>query len=166
MNIEKEFKRYRIKTKGKQIFDPIRGKFVRRTPEEAVRHKMICYLLEELNVPREYIGVEKALSSLGLAGNRKRVDICLYSPNGRVLGVIECKAYHIADGEEPYHQALDYISALEATYEFVVDGIEIFAFQYVPRLDQFVKLETVPSFAEMLENADFQNYKITEGEQK
>ena len=50
MDIYKAFKKYKLKIKGDQIYDPIREKFVHLTPEEKVRQQTLQYMINELEI--------------------------------------------------------------------------------------------------------------------
>jgi len=72
----------------KEIFDPIRCRFVSCTPEEAVRQTYIRYLIDVLQVPQISISVEKKITYNNLT---KRYDIVVFSKE-KCLLVVECKA--------------------------------------------------------------------------
>ncbi len=95
MYINHIFKRYKLKIEGNKIFDPVRKKYVALTPEEKVRQQMIKFMQQRLKVPVCKIGVERSLSDLGDVGNRKRVDICIFGDDDKILAIIECKADYI-----------------------------------------------------------------------
>ncbi|MBE5954982.1 MAG: type I restriction enzyme HsdR N-terminal domain-containing protein [Lachnospiraceae bacterium] len=141
MNLHREFSKMCLNKREGEIYDPIREKWIKNTPEETVRQQMIQFMLKRMNVPKNRIGVEKALSTLGITGNRKRIDICIWDENNKIKGIIECKAYHISQDESPYQQVLDYVRALNAKYYLVTDGIDLKGFYYDESLSQFLKME-------------------------
>lgn len=145
------FKRYKIKMKGNQIFDPIRDKYVALTPEERVRQQTVQFLLQHMNVPPDHLGVEVALSTLGDKGNRKRIDICIFDAKNNLCGIVECKANYIGYGEAPFQQALDYVTTIGVRSYFVVDGRNIIGYYYDKINDQFIQMETIPSYDELLQ---------------
>lgn len=151
MDVYHIFKRYKLKIKQDQIFDPIRSKFVALTPEEQVRQKTIQFLLHHMNVPAERLGVEVALSTLGDKGNRKRIDICIFDAENHLCGIVECKANYIGYRESPYQQALDYVTTLGVRCYFVVDGQDMIGYYYDPQNDQFVQLDTIPEYDALLQ---------------
>ena len=62
MNIEKDLKRYKLKTdESGKLYDPIRQIFVPATPEEYVRQRMIKYLIGRMKIPAGKIVVEQGL---------------------------------------------------------------------------------------------------------
>ena len=150
MDIYKTFKKYKLKIKGDQIYDPIREKFVHLTPEERVRQQTLQFMMSDLEIPPEKIGVEISLNSLGDAGNRKRIDICVFNDEKKVVAIIECKANYIGYKEAPYNQAIDYVTSLGVYRYFVVDGYDMIGYYYNAQQDQFEKLEELPHYTEML----------------
>lgn len=106
---------------GKEhIFDPLRKKWVRLTPEEWVRQNFLQYLLQVKKYPASLIAVEKEISVGEL---KKRFDILVYKNNQPWL-LIECKEMNVAVEENVFHQLLRYQSALQATYIIITNGNE------------------------------------------
>ncbi len=151
MYIEKLFKKYKSKINGDLIFDPIRKKEVHNTPEETIRQKTVCFLLNELHIPESQLIVEKSLSTLGVKGNKKRIDIGILDTNHSLVGLVECKAFFINYNESPYQQAIDYVSLLDAKYYFICDGVDFIGYRYEKESDQFIQIEELPNFNEILQ---------------
>ena len=150
MYVDNIFKRYKLTIKDNQIYDPIRKKYVALTPEEKVRQQTIKFLIQRLEVPKDKIGVEKSLSSLGDIGNRKRIDICIWGESEEILAIIECKAGNIDGWEAPYQQAIDYVESLKVRNYFVVDGWIMDGYHYDYERSQFDPIEEIPTYQEML----------------
>ena len=151
MDIFKEFRKYRLKIKGEQIFDPIRQKFVRLTPEEKVRQQTIQFMIDRMNIPADKIGVELSLSSLGDIGNKKRIDIGIFNNSNKIVAIIECKAEYIGTKEAPYQQVINYVTSLGVYRYFVVDGYDIIGFYYNSKSDQFEKIDEMLTYSQLLE---------------
>ena len=66
MEIVSVFKRYKVKKVRNEVYDPIRKRYVRATPEEYVRQQTIQFLIDYLGVPQDRIIVERTLSRLGV----------------------------------------------------------------------------------------------------
>ena len=101
----------------RQIYDPIRKKWVDALPEEIVRQKILSHLLNQLGYPPSAIVIEKKLSELPqvLEENvpSRRIDIlCLESETLRPLLLIECKAVPLQ--EKMFAQALGYNAYIKA----------------------------------------------------
>ena len=143
MKVGAIYDRYKVKIGGDKIFDPIRNCYVHLTPEEIVRQKTIKFLIQRLKVPKEKLIVERSLSSLGVLGSRKRIDIGVLDDDGLIMAVIECKQV-FGNGEFAYAQAQDYLKSLNTRYFFVTDG-ELFDGFFWNTL-QFIKLESIPTY--------------------
>ena len=143
MEVSKIFERYKVKTENNQIYDPIRMKYVRLTPEEIVRQKTIKFLMKRLGVPQETIIVERGLSALGVENSKKRIDIGILDEEDLLMGVVECKA-GIINTEAPYRQAQDYLIDLNTRYFFVTDG-HVFD-GYFWNTSQFIRLDSIPKY--------------------
>lgn len=143
MDVSGIFNRYKVKIDGDKIFDPIRNHYVHMTPEEGVRQKTIKYLMQRLKVPQKKIIVERSLSSLGVPGNRKRIDIGVLGDDDLIMAVIECKQA-LWNGENAYAQAQDYLETLNTRYFFVTDGRVIDGFFW--NTLQFIRLENIPTY--------------------
>lgn len=92
MNIGRITARYKNKVLENKIFDPIRNKYVKLTPEEAVRQKIIKFLMKRLQVPQDKILVERALGTLGLLvaedKKKQRIDIGILDEEGLLMAVV------------------------------------------------------------------------------
>ncbi len=102
------------------IFDPLRKKWIRLTPEEWVRQNFLQYLLQEKQYPASLIAVEKEISVGEL---KKRFDILVYKNNQPWL-LIECKEMNVPVEEVVFHQLLRYQSALQAKHIIITNGNE------------------------------------------
>ena len=151
MNIRRIFEKYKVNAQDGRVFDVIRNKFIRATPEEIIRQRTIKFLIYRLGVPRDKIGIELSLHQLGCMDNKRRADICIFDENKTVLAVIECKAYYVGNREEPYSQVIDYAWNLKVPNFFVVDGCEMNGFFYNSALDQYEPFDEIPTY-EMMKN--------------
>lgn len=150
MYVRHIYKRYKLNIDGNQIYDPIRKKYVALTPEELVRQQTLKFLQQRLKVPADRIGVERSLHSLGDIGNWKRVDICVFGPNGEILAIIECKADDLGMWESAYIQAIDYAESLKVRNYFVADGWGINGYHYNYERNQYDPLDEIPTYNELL----------------
>ena len=144
INVKAIFDRYKVRMLNDTIFDTIRKKYVHLTPEEIVRQKAIKYLIKRLEVPADRIIVERSLNSLGVNGNKKRIDIGVLDDNGLLMAVVECKAFLPHNDETAFIQAQDYLFELNARYFFVTDGYTFGGYYYDKF--QFIRLEEIPTF--------------------
>ena len=101
----------------RQIYDPIRKKWIDALPEEMVRQKILIYLVHQLGYPPHAVVIEKKLSglpqTLGEKIPSRRIDIlCLESETFRPLLLIECKAIPLQ--EKMFAQVLGYNAYIQA----------------------------------------------------
>lgn len=105
----------------KEIFDPLRKKFVLLTDEEWVRQNLISYLATDRKVPLSMMASERGL----LVNNMpKRFDLLIFSTDGNPLMIIECKAPHVSVDEEVFYQAARYNITLQVEYLLITNGLE------------------------------------------
>ncbi len=112
----------------RQIYDPVRLKWVAATPEEEVRQSVITYLLKKVRVPPRLLGVEFCLSQIE-PGNFRRADILVWKPgaDNRPLApwlLVECKAQGEPLGDEVTRQVSRYLSLCRCRYLMVTNGLE------------------------------------------
>lgn len=148
-----------------EIYDPIRKKWVKATPEEKVRQSLIKKMINELSYPRELIAIEKALSEIPSIPLPKkdfpdrRIDLlCFAKKNSSQLVpllIIECKeCFSLIDVAK--QQVIGYNHFVQAPFIGVAhpDGIE-FGY-YDIRTQKYVFFNKLPSYNALtreLENA-------------
>lgn len=110
---------------GKEfIFDEIRKKWVRVTPEEWVRQNFIQYLLQEKKYPSSIIAVEKEIK---LGDLKKRCDIVVYKFHQPWM-IIECKEQSVPLSDAVLQQTLRYNITLQGTVLVITNGSNTYAF--------------------------------------
>jgi hypothetical protein len=114
---------------GKEmIFDPIRKKHVRLTPEEWVRQNLLQYLIQIKQYPSAMIAVEKLLHVNGV---NRRFDIVVYQQQQPWL-LIECKEQQQPLSAAVVQQMIAYKSALPAIrYLCISNGNESLVWEIV-----------------------------------
>lgn len=134
---------YKIETKeGKEcIFDPLRKKWVRLTPEEWVRQNFLQYLVLEKKYPASLIAVEKEIRVGEL---KKRFDILVYK-NDQPWLLVECKEMNVIVDEPVFHQLIRYQQALSASYLIITNGNETIGWGWKEGV--LVSLEEIPSYS-------------------
>ena len=107
---------------GRQmIYDPLRQKYVRLTPEEWVRQHFAQYLIQDLGVPPGLIAVERGFTFEGMA---RRADIVAYGRSGTAQLMAECKAPGVAIRQAAFEQVSRYNRVVQAAYLVVTNGQE------------------------------------------
>tara|TARA_B110000259_G_scaffold18731_1_gene19711 strand:+ start:2081 stop:2527 length:447 start_codon:yes stop_codon:yes gene_type:complete len=119
------FPAYAFTLKNKEnktyILDLIRKKNLLLTPEEWVRQHCINFLNSELGYPKSLINVEKQIK---IHGRLKRYDIVVYTPQGSVNILVECKAPSILISQDTFDQIAQYNMTLNSMYLMLTNGKE------------------------------------------
>lgn len=141
--------------KGKECYlDSYREKLIPATPEETVRQKVLIWLENELKVPNNVILVEMLLSKCGL-NSKDRADIVIsrFGEEGLLypVAIVECKANTVQISSNTIEQCCRYTDALGIDYAFVTNGVELLAFHYNEKDDQYIQLAAVPTYQQMLD---------------
>lgn len=144
--------------------DPVRKKLIYITPEETVRQKVISYLIDILEVPAEVISVEAHLSHYGVKSKR-RADIIIHGADDegilRPVAIVECKAPGIILGEKAADQITDYCNSLGCDFAMMVNDCESFTYHYDETRDEYVQIEGLPKYSELLEGK-FSEFELGE----
>jgi len=107
------------------IFDPVRKKYVKLTPEEWVRQNFVQYLIREGKYPAGLIGIEVMFPYNKL---KKRVDILVHNRSGQPVMIVECKAPEVKIGDEKTSdQIVTYNIAFRVPYLVITNGMEHYA---------------------------------------
>jgi hypothetical protein len=104
-----------------EIFDQIRKRWVRLSPEEWVRQNVIQWMVIAGGFPRGMMAVEKEMK---LGTMKKKFDILLYDPEHRPWLMVECKAMEVALTEDVLMQVLTYNIAIPVPYLVITNGNE------------------------------------------
>ena len=86
-----------------QVFDMLRRRYIRLTPEEMVRQCFVNYLVNYRGYPQALMGNEVQLT----VGEKKlRCDSVLYDMEGKPKMIIEYKSPEVSITEKVLHQVL------------------------------------------------------------
>jgi hypothetical protein len=144
LNLPEITARIREGNNGKQeIFDEVRKKFVRLTPEEWVRQHFLQFMTGRLGFPASLIVVEAAIKYNNMV---KRFDILAYRADGQPCFVVECKSPDVEITQAVFDQVAMYNMTLTVDYLAVTNGISHYAckIDHINRSYQFLK--DIPSF--------------------
>ncbi len=130
----------------KEIFDPVRGKYVSLTPEEWVRQNFIRFLIDEKGYPASLIAIEK-----GLTVNKKprRFDAVAYDKTGMPLVLIEFKSVNIAISQKVFEQIAIYNQLLKVKYLIVSNGLKHYCCQIDFQKQSINFLKDIPDYTEL-----------------
>ena len=103
------------------IYDFLRHRYIRLTPEEWVRPHITPFLVEHKGYPTALLANEVTIDVNGVA---RRCDSVLYkAAGGMPRMIIEYKAPHIHITQSVFQQIYSYNSVLRADYLIVSNGI-------------------------------------------
>jgi len=144
---ELNFPKYSFRFKSSEnklyIFDPIRKKFIFLTPEEWVRQNVIQYLLTEKKYPKSLTNVEKEIK---VKNRIKRYDVVVYTSDGSIFLLVECKAPNIPITQETFDQIARYNSALTSKYLMITNGLDHYFCKMDFEKQHYVFLRELPFF--------------------
>lgn len=103
------------------VFDFLRRRFVRLTPEEWVRQHFTSYLIREKGYPAGLLGNEVSLTLNGMA---RRCDSVLYGSDGRPQMIIEYKAPTVSLTQKVFDQIYRYNIVLRVGWLIVSNGLQ------------------------------------------
>ena len=109
----------------KEVFDPVRQKWVVMTPEEHVRQVFILYLLNVKQLPLSHLSVEHAVTVNGMT---QRYDLVVFGDDLKPWIMVECKAPHVKLTQKVADQAARYNAVLRAPLVCVTNGVERMVF--------------------------------------
>ena len=137
----------KLDSEGELIFDPVRKKWLKLTPEEWVRQNLIMYLHLHLHYPLSLMETEKQFK---LFNTVKRADIVLNDTNLKPIIIVECKSTNIKIDQGVFDQAIRYNMALGVEYLFISNGIKHFAIRLDP--ENPIYLDKLPDYNDFLFN--------------
>lgn len=124
---------------GKQeIWDAVRKKWVRLTPEEWVRQNFIQYLKMDLKYPAVLFSIEKEIL---LGELRKRCDVVVFKDANPWM-IVECKETNVPLTEKVLMQILRYNMSVPVPFLVITNGNETYAWQR--KDDQMIALDVLP----------------------
>lgn len=103
----------------REVFDPVRRRWVALTPEEWVRQYTIQRLHVEGGYPLEVMQVEGTIT---LNGMTRRCDIVVYDTTGKPHLIVECKKPDVSITQKVCDQACRYNTVLHVPYLLLTNG--------------------------------------------
>jgi len=126
-----------------QVFDIVRKKYFKLTPEEWVRQHVIVYLNSCKNYPFGLMGVEKMIKYNGL---RTRADIIIYNRQGLPDILVECKSSKVKITQDTFYQIARYNFKLNVKFLLVTNGMKHFCCAMNYNKNKIEFLQDIPSF--------------------
>lgn len=137
-------------TGKREIYDEIRKKYVRLTPEEWVRQHFLYYMINHLGYPASLIVVEAAILCNGM---KKRFDILAYLSNGNPNLVVECKAPSVEITQAVFDQVAMYNMTLSVEYLVVTNGLTHYACKINHEVKTYAFLQDMPTYELLKQNS-------------
>lgn len=128
------------------VWDVLRHKSIRLTPEEWVRQHFVHYLIEQLGYPQGLLMNEV---SLEVGGFKRRSDTVLYTRRLTPQMIIEYKAPDIALGKRVLNQVLRYNFSLRVPYLILSNGLEHTAYHIDYEHQTYETLQAIPHYSEL-----------------
>jgi len=137
---------FRIKTKeGKSfIFDALRKKFMRLTPEEWVRQNFVQFLITDKKYSISLIAVETLVK---VNNNPQRADLVIFDRSGNPLMVAEFKAPEVKIDQKTFDQIVRYNMQLKVPFLIVSNGMQHYCCKIDYDDNSYAFLPEVPEFA-------------------
>jgi hypothetical protein len=132
------------------IFDNLRKRYVRLTPEEWVRQNFISYLIVEKKFPASRIAIEKQII---LNGMKKRCDAIYFNEKAEPEIIFEFKSPEIQISQATLDQTATYNSKLKVSNFILSNGIvhcfcnisndkKLTIYSEIPDFEQFRMMKT------------------------
>ena len=101
------------------IYDPLRRKWVARTPEEEVRQRVIAWLRDEAGIPE---GLMESEYGFTYNSRHYRADIIAFDRRLQPHLLVECKAPDVKIDGKVIAQIVRYTRVLAVRYIIVTNG--------------------------------------------
>lgn len=133
--VEREGKRF--------VWDILRRRYVRLTPEEWVRQLFVHFLIDHKHYPTSVIGNEV---SIHLYGTSKRCDSVVYDDCARPLMIIEYKAPEVEITQRVFEQIGRYNIRLRVRWLVVSNGLQHFCCRVDYENNRFEYVADIPEY--------------------
>lgn len=129
------------------IFDSLRKKYVRLTPEEWVRQNFVQFLISELKYSPPLIAVE---TGVRVNENQQRADLIVFDRSGNPVLVAEFKAPEVKISQQTFDQIVRYNMPLKVKFLVVSNGLQHYccAVDYLQNSYSF--RPNIPDFGEIV----------------
>ena len=135
-----------VRLKDNKIWDRLRKKWYKSTPEEWVRQNFINYLIDVKSYPEGRLVSEHLVKYDGM---NKRCDIALFNSDLKVDVIVECKAPKVDLTQDTFYQIARYNKVLLASLLILTNGLHHYC-AFVDLKNKELKfLPEIPSFKEL-----------------
>lgn len=126
-----------------EIFDFLRRRYVKLTPEEWVRQHFVHWLTEHKGYPKGLLGNE---IELRVGDKRLRCDSILYDANAQPRMIIEYKAPTVNLSEKVFDQIVTYNLLLNVDYIIISNGLQHYCCRMDNEHNSYVFLPDIPDY--------------------
>ena len=128
-------------TDADRLYDPLRRKWVARTPEEEVRQAVIAWLRDVQGFP---VGLME--SEYGFVYNRRRyrADVLVFDRQLQPYLLVECKAPGVTLDAKVVEQVVRYTRVLTVKYVLVTNGTNVHLLRRLPDGSGYEYLSDIP----------------------
>lgn len=123
------------------IFDEIRRKWVKLTPEEWVRQNFVQYLVQIKQYPAAFISIEREIQ---LGELKKRFDVLIYNRNHEPWMMVECKSMDVELSADVLAQVVRYNASVPVSFLVITNGS--YTYVYEKKLNALQALSFLPDF--------------------
>lgn len=140
---------FKIKLQNEKpvIFDQLRKKFVRLTPEEWVRQNFVQFLIHEKKYSPALIAVEALVK---VNNNPQRADLIVFGRQGNPVLIAEFKAPEVKITQQTFDQIARYNMSLQVNCLIVSNGLEHFCCRINFLEGSYSFLPDIPDFPEIV----------------
>ena len=128
------------------VFDFLRRRYVKLTPEEWVRQHFVHYLVNHKGYPQELLANEV---SLALNSTSKRCDTVLYDKEARPLAIVEYKAPNIQLTQKVFDQITRYNIVMRVPFLMVSNGLQHYCCRVDYETNAYTFLPEIPPYEEI-----------------
>ena len=137
---------YRIRpvARGYEIWDNLRKKYVKLTPEEWVRQHVINYLITEKQYPAGRLALEMQHKYLQQG---RRTDLIAFNATMQPCLLVECKAPEIILNNKVIEQSALYNTQIKSPFTLITNGLSHYCFQtdYMQKKSWYI--DEIPDYA-------------------
>jgi len=136
-----------VERKGKTyIYDPLRRRYVKLTPEEWVRQHFVGFLISTRCYPAARIANEVSIT---VNSTSKRCDTVVYDNFLTPLAIIEYKSPEVTINGEVFNQISRYNLTLRVPYLLVTNGLTHYCCRMDYETQSCVFLKDIPCYTDL-----------------
>lgn len=145
LNLEQPELKLAKKGSDIMVWDDIRKKYLKLSPEEWVRQHLVHFLNKNVGVPKSAFALEG-----GFRLNKKlqRTDILIFK-NSKPSLLVECKAPQVKITQAAFDQAARYNLEYKVEHLVISNGLQTYWIKVDFENKKYIHLEKFPKFSEL-----------------